>query len=62
MPQDPVILPDSKITVDRATIERHLMSSKNDPFNRSQLTLDMIKPDTALKARFLACLSITPSA
>jgi len=44
-----VILPDSNITVDRATIERHLMSSKTDPFNRSPLSLDMIKPDTELK-------------
>lgn len=50
MAQDPVILPDSNITVDRATIERHLMSSKTDPFNRSPLTLDAVKPDTALKA------------
>jgi U-box domain len=49
--QDPVLLPDSKITVDRATIERHLMSSKTDPFNRSPLTLDAVKPNTALKVR-----------
>ncbi len=47
--QDPVLLPDSNITVDRATIERHLMSSKTDPFNRSPLTLDAVKPNTALK-------------
>lgn len=51
--QDPVILPDSNITVDRATIERHLMSSKTDPFNRSPLSLDMIKPDTELKVRVI---------
>ena len=48
-----MLLPDSKITVDRATIERHLMSSKTDPFNRSPLTLDAVKPNTALKV----CLS-----
>jgi Kip1 ubiquitination-promoting complex protein 1 len=48
---DPVLLPDSNITVDRATIERHLMSSKTDPFNRSPLTLDAVKPNTALKGK-----------
>ena len=52
MPQDPVLLPDSNITVDRATIERHLMSSKTDPFNRSPLTLDAVKPNTTLKVCF----------
>lgn len=33
--QDPVLLPDSRITVDRATIERHLLSSATDPFRRA---------------------------
>lgn len=49
--RDPVILPDSHITIDRSTIERHLLSSKTDPFNRSPLTLEALKPDDALKAR-----------
>ena len=31
---DPVILPTSSTTVDRATIMRHLLSDPNDPFNR----------------------------
>lgn len=51
MMQDPVILPDSNLRVERSTIERHLMSSKTDPFNRSPLTLDQIRPDHELRAR-----------
>lgn len=31
---DPVILPSSKVTVDRATIARHLLSDQSDMFNR----------------------------
>lgn len=31
---DPVILPSSKVTVDRATISRHLLSDQSDMFNR----------------------------
>mmetsp|Transcript_34159 Transcript_34159/g.87346 ORF Transcript_34159/g.87346 Transcript_34159/m.87346 type:complete len:796 (-) Transcript_34159:86-2473(-) len=55
--QDPVILPDSGITVDRNTIERHLLSQETDPFNRSKLTVDMLKPDTELKAKIDAWLA-----
>jgi ubiquitin conjugation factor E4 A len=32
--KDPVILPSSKVTVDRSTISRHLLSDQSDPFNR----------------------------
>ncbi|XVF60552.1 hypothetical protein PTKIN_Ptkin08bG0057000 [Pterospermum kingtungense] len=39
--KDPVILPSSRITVDRPT----------DPFNRSHLTVEMLIPNTELKAR-----------
>lgn len=49
--RDPVVLPGSQITVDRATIERHLLSSHTDPFNRSPLTADMLHPDAAIRAR-----------
>ena len=31
---DPVLLPSSKVIVDRRNIERHLMSEPSDPFNR----------------------------
>lgn len=37
--QDPVLLPDSHITLDRATIERHLLSSATDPFRHARTRL-----------------------
>ncbi|KHN07160.1 Putative ubiquitin conjugation factor E4 [Glycine soja] len=49
--KDPVILPSSRITVDRPVIQRHLLSDSTDPFNRSHLTADMLIPDDELKAR-----------
>ncbi|EFJ06900.1 ubiquitin-protein ligase, UFD2 [Selaginella moellendorffii] len=49
--KDPVILPSSKTTIDRATIQRHLLSDQTDPFNRSLLTADMLVPNVELKAR-----------
>lgn len=48
---DPVILPSSKVTVDRTTIARHLLSDQTDPFNREPLTMDQVKSDTELKAK-----------
>ncbi|XVE83728.1 hypothetical protein DITRI_Ditri16bG0109600 [Diplodiscus trichospermus] len=49
--KDPVILPSSRITIDRPVIQRHLLSDGTDPFNRSHLTAEMLIPDTELKAR-----------
>lgn len=49
--KDPVILPSSKVTVDRSTISRHLLSDQSDPFNRSPLSMDQVIPDTELKAK-----------
>lgn len=49
--KDPVILPSSRVTVDRPVILRHLLSDSTDPFNRSQLTPDMLIPDDELRAR-----------
>ncbi|CAL9770215.1 unnamed protein product [Musa acuminata subsp. burmannicoides] len=49
--KDPVILPSSRVTVDRVVIQRHLLSDNTDPFNRSHLTQDMLIPDTELKQR-----------
>ncbi|KAM1058916.1 hypothetical protein ACFX2B_023502 [Malus domestica] len=49
--KDPVILPSSRITVDRPVIQRHLLSDSSDPFNRSHLTADMLIPDNELRAR-----------
>lgn len=48
---DPVILPSSRVTVDRSTIARHLLSDQTDPFNRSPLTMDQLKPNAELKER-----------
>jgi len=35
--KDPVMLPESKVVVDRPVIKRHLLNSTTDPFNRSKL-------------------------
>uniref|UniRef100_A0A0P4VWG4 Ubiquitin conjugation factor E4 A n=1 Tax=Scylla olivacea TaxID=85551 RepID=A0A0P4VWG4_SCYOL len=48
---DPVILPSSKLTVDRQTIARHLLSDQIDPFNRQPLTMEEVVPNTELKIR-----------
>ncbi|KAM0846224.1 hypothetical protein ACQ4PT_055809 [Festuca glaucescens] len=49
--EDPVILPSSRVTIDRPVIVRHLLSDNTDPFNRSHLTQDMLLPDRDLKLR-----------
>ncbi|KAK1660478.1 hypothetical protein QYE76_048637 [Lolium multiflorum] len=49
--EDPVILPLSRVTIDRPVIVRHLLSDSTDPFSRSHLTQDMLLPDTDLKLR-----------
>eukprot|EP00062_Callorhinchus_milii_P011321 gi/632957144/ref/XP_007894313.1/ PREDICTED: ubiquitin conjugation factor E4 A [Callorhinchus milii] len=48
---DPVMLPSSRVTVDRSTIARHLLSDQTDPFNRSPLTMDQIKPNAELREK-----------
>ncbi|OKL59184.1 hypothetical protein UA08_05659 [Talaromyces atroroseus] len=47
--EDPVILPSSKVTIDRATIRSHLLSDPNDPFNRAPLQIEDVIPNTDLK-------------
>lgn len=42
--EDPVLLPTSGTVMDRKHIVRHLLSTPNDPFNRQQLTEEMLKP------------------
>ncbi|XP_051121088.1 probable ubiquitin conjugation factor E4 [Andrographis paniculata] len=49
--KDPVLLPSSKVIVDRPVIQRHLLSDSTDPFNRSHLTTDMLIPAVDLKAK-----------
>ena len=48
---DPVLLPTSNTIIDRATITQHLLNDPHDPFNRKDLTVDMIEPATELKER-----------
>jgi len=49
--RDPVKLPNSKVTIDRPTITRHLLGNTTDPFNRSLLTVDMLVDDVDLKKK-----------
>jgi ubiquitin conjugation factor E4 B len=37
--------------MDRAVIQRHLLSVPSDPFNRARLSADMLEPVPELKAR-----------
>ena len=47
---DPVILPSGN-RCDRTTLVRQLSLRSIDPFTRSPLSMDMVKPDTELKER-----------
>ncbi|KAK3090701.1 hypothetical protein FSP39_013864, partial [Pinctada imbricata] len=49
--KDPVILPSSRMTVDRSVIARHILSDQSDPFNRSPLSLDMVIPNEDLRTK-----------
>ncbi|GKZ85214.1 hypothetical protein AnigIFM56816_010980 [Aspergillus niger] len=49
--EDPVILPGSRVSIDRATIRSHLLSDPHDPFNRAPLKMEDVIPDTELKAK-----------
>lgn len=49
--RDPVLLPTSNTIIDRATITQHLLNDAHDPFNRKELSVDMIEPATELKER-----------
>ena len=52
--EDPVILPMSKVTVDRSTIRTQLLSDPNDPFNRQPMSIEDVVEDTKLKAKIVA--------
>ncbi|KAF9884181.1 hypothetical protein FE257_002239 [Aspergillus nanangensis] len=52
--EDPVILPGSRISMDRSTIRSHLLSDPHDPFNRAPLKMEDVLPDTELKAKIEA--------
>jgi ubiquitin conjugation factor E4 B len=47
--KDPVVLPTSRITVDRSTIKAHLLSDATDPFNRSPLKIDDVVDNAELR-------------
>ena len=49
--KDPVFLPTSEKYMDRATITQHLLNDPKDPFNRKDLTIDMVQPAPQLKER-----------
>ena len=51
---DPVILPASKVSIDRSTIRSHLLSDPNDPFNRAPLKIEDVVPDTDLRDKIVA--------
>jgi hypothetical protein len=53
---DPVLLPTSGNYVDRSTIAQILLNDPHDPFNRRDLTIDMVEPATELKIRMTAWL------
>ena len=42
--EDPVILPASRMSIDRATIRSHLLSDPHDPFNRVPLKMEDVTP------------------
>lgn len=48
---DPVLLPSSKISVDRSTIQAHLLSEPSDPFNRVPLKIEDVVSNTELKEK-----------
>ncbi|KAI0464934.1 hypothetical protein LJB42_000150 [Komagataella kurtzmanii] len=49
--EDPVILPSSKVSIDRSTIKSHLLSDPTDPFNRMPLKLEDVIDNVELKQR-----------
>ncbi|KAK0566074.1 Ubiquitin conjugation factor E4 [Tilletia horrida] len=52
--KDPVILPKSRVTIDRSTIKSHLLSDSTDPFNRAPLKIEDVIPADELKAQIQA--------
>jgi ubiquitin conjugation factor E4 B len=42
--EDPVILPGSRVSMDRSTLRSHLLSDPHDPFNRAPLKMEDVNP------------------
>lgn len=55
--KDPVLLPTSGTIIDRSTITQHLLNDPHDPFNRKDLSIDMVEPATELKATMTSWLA-----
>ncbi|KAI1088962.1 ubiquitin conjugation factor E4 [Rostrohypoxylon terebratum] len=51
--KDPVMLPTSRIVVDRSTIVQQLLSDPTDPFNRQPLKIDDVIPVDDLRERIM---------
>jgi ubiquitin conjugation factor E4 B len=49
--EDPVILPSSKLSIDRSTIRSHLLSDPHDPFNRVPLKIEDVLPGKSASRR-----------
>lgn len=49
--EDPVILPGSRVSIDRSTIKAHLLSDSTDPFNRVPLKLEDVIDDVELREK-----------
>ncbi len=49
--RNPTVSSPPQMTVDRATIERHFLTSQTDPFSRTPLTLDAVRPNGELQQR-----------
>ena len=47
---NPVELPSSKTIVEKETIENHLVFSQTDPFNRADLTLDILNDHNMIES------------
>lgn len=57
--EDPVILPSSKVTIDRATIRSHLLSDPNDPFNRAPLKIEEVIPSKSNISQYFPGYEVT---
>ena len=54
--KDPVVLPESKIIMDKTVIEAHLVENKYDPFNRQPLTYEQLNEFNSLEEQHKKCI------
>lgn len=57
--EDPVILPASRMSLDRSTIRSHLLSDPHDPFNRVPLKMEDVLPGMKLYCPILKHVRLT---